>query len=92
MLNVSQLPDELIRMIFLYLQAPEAKMIRDQINLYNNDHNDYITKRTGYYFVKNVLPFNNYYFDKLMEPYGYQSTYETNYIHLNNRQLSILLD
>jgi|688.fasta_scaffold239119_2 hypothetical protein len=92
MLNVSQLPDELMRMIFLYLQAPEAKMIRDQINLYNTDHSDYITKRTGYYLVKSVLSFKQYYYDKLLEPYEYQSTYETSYIHLNNRQLSILLD
>jgi hypothetical protein len=92
MLNVSLLPDELMRMIFLYLQAPEAKMIKDQINLYNTDHSDYITRRTGYYLVKNVMSFNNYYFDKLIEPYEYKSTYETNYIHLNKSQLSILLD
>jgi hypothetical protein len=92
MLNVSQLPDELMRKIFLYLQAPEAKMVRDEINLYNTDHSDYITKISGYYFVKNVLSFKQYYYDKILDPYGYQSTYETNYSRLNKSQLSILLD
>jgi hypothetical protein len=90
--TISQLPDELIRMIFLYLQSPEAKMIRDEINLYNTDHSDWITRRTGYYLVKSVLPFNNYYFDKFILPYEYKSTYETNYSRLNNKWLSILLD
>jgi hypothetical protein len=92
MLNISQLPDELIRMIFLYLQAPEAKIIRDEINLYNTDHSDYITRTTGYYFIKDVISFKYYYFDKSILPFEYKSTYETNYSRLNNKWIALLLD
>lgn len=92
MSTISQLPDELMRMIFIYLQTPEAKMIRDEINLYNTDHSDYITRTTGYYFIKDVTSFKYYYFDKFILPYEYKSTYETNYSRLNKYQLSILLD
>lgn len=87
MLNVSQLPDELIRMIFLYLQAPEAKMIRDEIKIYNVDHNYWITQRSGYYLVRSILSFSQYYFNKLADPYEYDSTYYDQFAI--NRELAI---
>jgi PHD/YefM family antitoxin component YafN of YafNO toxin-antitoxin module len=45
-MNVYQLPDEIMRMIFLYLQSPEAKMIKDQVKkdqvkIYETDHNEH---------------------------------------------------
>lgn len=72
-MNVQHLPDEIIKMIFLYLQSPEAKMIKDEIKIYETDHNDYYTKIAGYYLVKNIISFSDYYFDKVREPFDYYS-------------------
>ena len=72
-MNIQYLPDVLINMIFLYLQSPEAKLIKDEIQIYENDHNPYYSKRARYYYVKNFMSFSNYYFDKLYEPFDYES-------------------
>ena len=76
MLPFNKLPDEIIKMVFLYLQSPEAKMISDEVNIYEQDHNYYITKQSGYYLVKSVMSFSDYYFDRLREPYEYDSLYK----------------
>ncbi len=78
-MNVYQLPDEIMNMIFLYLQSPEAKMIKDELKIYYIDHNDHYTKITGYYYIKNIISFSDYYFDKVREPFEYES-YQTKYI------------
>jgi hypothetical protein len=78
-MNVYKLPDEIIRMIFLYLQSPEAKMIKDQIKNYETDHNDHYTKITGYYLVKSIISFSDYYFDRIREPFDYDSYHTIKY-------------
>lgn len=72
-MNVQRLPDEIIKMIFLYLQSQEAKMIKNEVKIYETDHNDHYTKITGYYLVKSIISFSDYYFDKLREPFEYDS-------------------
>jgi len=74
-MNVQRLPDEIIRMIFLYLQSSEAKMIKDQVKIYETDHNDHYTKITGYYLIKSIISFSDYYFDKIRDPFDYESCY-----------------
>jgi hypothetical protein len=78
-MKVYQLPDVIMNMIFLYLQSPEAKMIKDELRIYATDHNDHYTKISGYYYVKNIISFSDYYFDKVREPFEYES-YQTKYI------------
>lgn len=75
MLTFTKLPDEIVRMIFLYLQNPEAKLISDEVKIYAQAHNYYVTKRSGYYLVKSVMSFSDYYFDRLREPYEYDILY-----------------
>jgi hypothetical protein len=72
-MNVQYLPDEIINKIFLYLETPEAKMIKDELKIYETDHNDHYTKIAGYYYVKNIISFSDYYFDKAREPFEYES-------------------
>ena len=74
-MNVYQLPYEIMNMIFLYLQSPEARMIKDEFKIYETDHNDHYTKITGYYLVKSIISFSDYYFDKRREPFEYESCY-----------------
>ncbi len=76
MLSFTNLPDEIVRMIFLYLQNPEAKLISNEYKIYEKDHNYYYTKQSGYYLIKSIMPFSEYYFDRLKEPYEYNSFYE----------------
>ena len=73
---IRNLPDELIRMIFLYLENPEARLIKDEFAVYQTDHNYYYTVTTGYYLIKNIFSFSDYYFDKIREPYEYKSFQE----------------
>jgi hypothetical protein len=74
-MNVQHLPDEIIRMIFLYLQSPEAKMIKNEVKIYETDHSDRITRRAKFYFIKNIYSFSDYYFDKIRDPFDYESCY-----------------
>jgi hypothetical protein len=76
MLHLTKLPHEIVRMIFMYLQSPEAKIISDELNIYGEDHNYYITKETGYYLVKSVMSFSEYYFDRFNKPFDYDSYYD----------------
>lgn len=78
-MNVYQLPDEIMNMIFLYLQSPEARMIKDELKIYETDHNDHYTKIAGYYLVKSIISFSDYYFDKIREPFDYDSYHVIKY-------------
>lgn len=77
-MNVQRLPDVIINMIFLYLESPEARMIKDELKIYETDHNYFYTKRSGYYYIKSIFSFSVYYFDKFREPFDYDS-YHTHY-------------
>lgn len=72
---IKRLPTEIMNMIFLYLQNPESKLIKNEVNYYINDHNSCYTKRTGFYLVKNFMSFSEYYFDVRNYPY-YDSYFE----------------
>jgi hypothetical protein len=61
------LPIEIVNKIFLYLQSPVAKIIKDEIEIYEEDHNWEYTKIYRYYLIKNIMSFDNYYFDKVFE-------------------------
>ncbi len=75
-MNINQLPDELCNMIFLYLENPEARLIKNEFAIYQTDHNYYYTKRSGHYYVKNIMSFSDYYFDKIQDPFEYISFQE----------------
>ena len=68
-----KLPVEIVSKILLYLQCPVAKLIKDEIDIYEEDHNMYYTKIYRLYYIKNIMPFNCYYFDKMCDPYDYAS-------------------
>lgn len=73
-----KLPVELVRKIFLYLRCPVAKLIKDEIDIYEEDHHWEYTKMYKMYFIKNILLFNDYYFDKRCDPREYYSFYGIN--------------
>jgi hypothetical protein len=72
-MSVKLLPDVINNMIFLYLQSPEAKMIKDELKIYETDHCDRHTHFTRNYYIKNIISFSQYYFDKLRDPLEYES-------------------
>ena len=82
-MNLSSLPDIIINKIFLYLQNPEAKLIKDRVEVYEKDHNWGLTKYYRMYYIKNILSFSEYYFDYKNEPHEYDSyhinLYDWNY-------------
>lgn len=78
-MKIQRLPDEIIDKIFLYLQSPDATIIKKELKIYATDHNDHYTKIAGYYYVKNIISFSDYYFDKVREPFEYESC-QTKYI------------
>ena len=43
-MSFSKLPIEIVSNILLYLQSPVAKLIKDEIEIYEEDHNMYYTK------------------------------------------------
>ena len=73
---INRLPTEIMNMIFLYLENPEAKLIKNEIKYYEKDHNWLGTKQTGFYLVKSFMSFSEYYFDVKNYPYDYDSYYE----------------
>jgi hypothetical protein len=75
-MNVNKLPSEIMNMIFLYLENPESRIIKNEINIYLHDHNPYYTKKKGLYLVKSFMSFSEYYFDVRNNPYGYDSYFE----------------
>ena len=72
-LSMKFLPKELVSYILLYLQCPLAKMIKNEIKIYENDHNYDITRIYGVWYVQSVMSFSYYYFDKLESPDDYDS-------------------
>lgn len=77
------LPIDILRKILLYLQCPVSKLIKDEINIYEEDHNWVYTKMYRMYYIKNIMPFYDYYFDKKLDPYDYKSYTDTLYIDKN---------
>ena len=75
-MKVNKLPIEIINMIFLYLENPEARVIKNEIKYYEKHHNWLGTKQTGLYLVKSFMSFSEYYFDVRNNPYEYDSHYE----------------
>lgn len=67
------LPKEIVSKIFTYLRCPIATIMNDEIVIYENDHSYYYTRLRKRFYIKNILSFSDYYFDKLKEPYYYLS-------------------
>ena len=67
------LPEEIVNKICLYISNPHAKLIRDEIKIYKTDHSYYHSKYNGSYYIRHILPFKEYYFDKLTDPSEYVS-------------------
>jgi hypothetical protein len=72
---INRLPTEIMNMIFLYLENPEAKLIKNEMKYYEKDHNWLGTKQTGFYLVKSYMTFSEYYFDVKNDLYAYDSYY-----------------
>lgn len=79
---ISILPKDISKKILLYLECPIGKLIKNEIEIYNNDHNDYFTKIYRMYYISNIMSFSYYYFDKLYDPYEY-SSYDHSYDYNN---------
>ena len=78
-MNLSILPKDIIRSIFLYLRCPVGRLINDEIEIYTEDHNSVYTKQVRLYYIKNIMPFSDYYFDKLKYPEDYDSYHKDYY-------------
>jgi hypothetical protein len=72
-MDLNILPKEVISKIFLYLECPVAKLVKNEIKIYETDHNWDLTKIYRLYYVKNFMDFSVYYFDKYNEPFDYMS-------------------
>ena len=70
---MTTLPMEIINKIFLYLHSPASLLIKNEVAVYDEDHHWEYTKMYKKYYIKNILPFYWYYFDKLVEPQYYES-------------------
>lgn len=70
---LSNLPIEIVGKIFLYMRCPVAQLIKNEIEIYEEDHNWQYTKIYKMFYIKNILPFDSYYFDKIIDPYYYDS-------------------
>jgi len=77
-MNITRLPPEIMSMIFLYLQNPEAKLIENEFKFYEKDiyyeqlHIPGCSKRAYMlHYLKNYMSFPSYYFHLKMEPCGY---------------------
>lgn len=69
----SKLPIEIMSKVLLYLQCPVANIIKNEIDNYEHDHNMDYTRMYKMYYIKNIMPFYCYYFDKRDDPYEYES-------------------
>ena len=71
---MEKLPLELINLIYSYVGIkPEAKLIKNIIEIYNKDHNYDLTKIYHLYYIKNIMSFSDYFFDVKEDK---NSTYE----------------
>jgi HD-like signal output (HDOD) protein len=84
--NHWNLPDSIIQKIIMYSEHPVAtifklqsnpiaKLIREEIKNYTIDHSYYFTSIYKKYYIKNILSFKQYYFDKKENPDEYQSNH-----------------
>jgi hypothetical protein len=69
------LPIEIVNKIFLYMHGSSMPAIKAELDIYEVDHNYDYTRMYKMYFIKNIISFSNYYFDKRDEPEGYNSHY-----------------
>lgn len=54
-----------------YPYIPASGLIRDELYMYSIDHSIYHSRLSKKYFIKSILPFTEYYFDKFVHPYRY---------------------
>lgn len=76
--NLKLLPNDIVSKILLYLQCPVGRLIKDEMAIYEDDHNWVYTRIYKLYYVKSIMSFPLYCFDKLRDPTGYDS-YHTEY-------------
>lgn len=77
--NINKLPYVLQRIIFYFipldlLLSNETKLIKNIISVYNIDHDPDLTKRVGFYYIKNIMDFQDYVFYSL-SIYGNEDRY-----------------
>jgi hypothetical protein len=85
-MDLHKLPSDLLRNILSYVEYPETpscKVMKEEHNIYNLDHNWIYTKQAGYFYVHNFMSFPDYYFDKRNDPYEYHS-YQTALLYRKN--------
>lgn len=75
-MNLDNLPKEILSKILLYLECPVSKLIKNEIYYYNEDHNWELSKSYRMYYVKNIMDFSVYYFDRLYDPESFSSYYQ----------------
>jgi hypothetical protein len=67
------LPIEIVNKIFLYMSGSSMPAIKAELDIYEVDHNYDYTRMYKMFFIKNIMSFSNYYFDKRDEPECYNS-------------------
>jgi len=81
---ISNLPKELGINILEYIKYPYPKivthyLIKEELYMYTIDHNLYHSRLTKKYFIRDILSFSKYYFDKYKNPQGYLRKLEDPY-------------
>lgn len=71
--NLKRLPLVISSKILLYLQCPISKIIKEEIEYYETDHNWDYTKMYKRYYIKNIFDFSTYYFDQFADPTAYNN-------------------
>jgi len=70
---IFKFPKEIQKYIFKFisLKTNSANLINNIILFYNLDHNWSLTKLFKLYYIKNILSFQDYVFDSLIDPHEY---------------------
>jgi len=78
-MNITRLPAEIVSIIFLYLQNPEAKLIADEINFYEKDkyyekyYMPFCPNQEGpLHTIKNYMSFSKYFLHLRRKPSEYR--------------------
>lgn len=76
--SVSNLPQEIINNILSYSYEihPLAKLMKNELKYYENDHNYDLTRHFKLFYCKSYYSFYEYYFIRMENPYDYDSYYE----------------
>lgn len=63
LVSMQKLPMDLVKYILLFapIISPPSKCIKRLIDVYNEEHNWYLTKQYRMYYIKNILTFEVYY-------------------------------